>query len=659
MKNNFLKKTLVLAVSASVFAASAAVPGFADEQNAEIEQGVCEALLNISAATAPFQLPVLPKTVIGLDQNGETAGEFAVTWESIERSMFASVGSIVVVQGSAVIDDSLTLPVTCSVRVAEASYDITGETNAAPAAVLSQSIEDPSLQSDELASIVNGNKEIVDNTSERWSNYNNRNNSNIVSLSFSWDAPHQINSADLVYYWDNRTAVYPAGIWFEYSMDGTEYSSVGYEENEISRAENGLGGEYVYTFTEAVEANTLRITFLSPTNAEGEANCVALIEAELEGVKGTVVPQTSSELNAIYVDGTEAEEKGDSRHFTGEAAAAADEAVITADAEENAAYTVLPAVEEDDRKIVRVVTVSEDGNDSSVYEIEVTEKECLHKDSELRNAKEASCTEDGYSGDLWCNTCQKIVQEGESVPAFGHAFEVRNAVDPTCTEDGYSGDYYCARENAFLASGYAVPARGHYYAGEVTKPATCKEDGVLTYRCNACDSSYTEVIPKLAHAWDNGTDIVKASKTSTGLRLYRCGSCGVTRTEVIAKLASKMTPSAGIFTGKGSVSPKIKLTGFFREFTEKDECYEVVSHGIIFIQKSKLGNKELTIGTAGRTNVSFKESAYKEDGSFSATFTARSASSDYVARAYIRYIDEDGNYVYTYSRAVTVNYKNA
>ena len=50
---------------------------------------------------------------------------------------------------------------------------------------------------------------------------------------------------------------------------------------------------------------------------------------------------------------------------------------------------------------------------------------CKHKegDTELRDAKEATITEDGYTGDLWCKICGVMVKKGEVIPATGY---------PTC-----------------------------------------------------------------------------------------------------------------------------------------------------------------------------------------------------------------------------------
>ena len=45
-----------------------------------------------------------------------------------------------------------------------------------------------------------------------------------------------------------------------------------------------------------------------------------------------------------------------------------------------------------------------------------------HK-TELKNAKEATCTEDGYTGDEICTVCGETVEKGKAIAPLGHAYE--------------------------------------------------------------------------------------------------------------------------------------------------------------------------------------------------------------------------------------------
>ena len=44
-------------------------------------------------------------------------------------------------------------------------------------------------------------------------------------------------------------------------------------------------------------------------------------------------------------------------------------------------------------------------------------------DTELVSAKDATCTEDGYTGDEVCKVCQTVVKQGEVIPALGHDYK--------------------------------------------------------------------------------------------------------------------------------------------------------------------------------------------------------------------------------------------
>ena len=124
--------------------------------------------------------PVLPSTVNGVLADGTVTGEFDVTWDPVSTDDFGTVGDIVTVKGIAGIIGDETLPVTCNVRVAEAVN--TESTNVAPIVYsLTQNI-DSTYQSDNLNAVNDGIADFQDNTSTRWSNYNNRTRSDSAAL---------------------------------------------------------------------------------------------------------------------------------------------------------------------------------------------------------------------------------------------------------------------------------------------------------------------------------------------------------------------------------------------------------------------------------------------------------------------------------------------
>lgn len=132
------------------------------------------------------------------------------------------------------------------------------------------------------------------------------------------------------------------------------------------------------------------------------------------------------------------------------------------------------------------------------------------------NAKAATCTEDGYTGDTVCSVCGYEISQGESVPATGHSFTsyVPNG-DATCTEDGTetaSCDNGCGAEDMRVDEGSAL---GHDWG----VPAWAwSEDGtmfVATFTC-ARDAAHTRELT----AEPAASVKVEPTCTEAGVRVY-------------------------------------------------------------------------------------------------------------------------------------------
>ncbi len=75
--------------------------------------------------------------------------------------------------------------------------------------------------------------------------------------------------------------------------------------------------------------------------------------------------------------------------------------------------------------------------DYALIAVEVT---CDH-DHTTRTETPATCTEAG-SVTVICDDCGEVLST-ETLPATGHTTVVKNAKDATCTEPGYTGDKVC------------------------------------------------------------------------------------------------------------------------------------------------------------------------------------------------------------------------
>lgn len=104
------------------------------------------------------------------------------------------------------------------------------------------------------------------------------------------------------------------------------------------------------------------------------------------------------------------------------------------------------------------------GTDTYVYQWGQLDPKNHDGGTEVKNAKAATCTEKGYTGDTHCKGCGVELASGTVIPAKGAhtgGTEVRGKKDATCTKDGYTGDTYCKDCGVELASGKAIPATGH------------------------------------------------------------------------------------------------------------------------------------------------------------------------------------------------------
>ena len=125
---------------------------------------------------------------------------------------------------------------------------------------------------------------------------------------------------------------------------------------------------------------------------------------------------------------------------------------------------------------------------------------CAHANTEVRNAKDATCTKDGYTGDTYCKDCGEKIGTGTAIPAKGHTEVIDEAVAATCTTPGKTEGKHCSVCNEILVAQEEIPAKGHSWdAGVITTAATCENAGVKTYTCTVCNATKTEAINATGH----------------------------------------------------------------------------------------------------------------------------------------------------------------
>ena len=288
------------------------------------------------------------------------------------------------------------------------------------------------------------------------------------------------------------------------------------------------------------------------------------------------------------------------------------------DEDQDKALTVGTAV-----KATAVYTGADKGNyQTESVEISITRLECTHATTEVKNEKDATCTEKGYTGDTCCTVCGKVITAGTDINALGHdmtktiSAEVKATctetgkeavkgcsrcdyteggavidalghdmtktisakVAATCTKDGKEAVKGCSRCD-YTEGGEKINALGHNFSAEFTvdKEATCAEAGSKSKHCSRCDakSEVTEIpVDKTKHGKTEIKDVKDATCTEKGYTGdTKCKDCGetlipgtrltalLTKATTIKVPKKKLSAYKKLFKQKG-LSSKVKVKGY-------------------------------------------------------------------------------------------------
>ena len=152
-----------------------------------------------------------------------------------------------------------------------------------------------------------------------------------------------------------------------------------------------------------------------------------------------------------------------------------------------------------------------------------------HSLTTVINKKDATCTEDGYTGDTVCAICGKEITKGETIQSKGHKWnEGKVTTAPTCEGEGEK-TYTCTNEGCSATKTEKISAKGHTPETIPGKAATCTEAGHKAgTKCSVCEKilSGMEDIPATGHT--EKTIVGKpATCTETGLTDgISCSVCG-------------------------------------------------------------------------------------------------------------------------------------
>ena len=230
------------------------------------------------------------------------------------------------------------------------------------------------------------------------------------------------------------------------------------------------------------------------------------------------------------------------------------------------------------------ITVSESGGSSvgaavgwadtlsNVYYLEGTSEKGVGRDGnatvktaeELKAASMSAALGDGFKRDLGnINGGYPVLSWQTSDCKHTGGTEIKDAKDATCTENGYTGDTYCKGCGDKLESGTVIPAAGHKGG-----TATCKDKAL----CEVCQQPYGE-LDKGNHADLKKVDAKKATYTKEGnITYWYCDGCGkyysdaeatreITKADTVIPRKTHSSNSGSTGTGSGSGNTNSGSTG--------------------------------------------------------------------------------------------------
>lgn len=252
------------------------------------------------------------------------------------------------------------------------------------------------------------------------------------------------------------------------------------------------------------------------------------------------------------------------------------------------------------------------------------------------NQRDATCVQEGYSGDTVCSNCKTTIQKGtvvskkehtwndgtitvaatckeEGIKTFsctvcgttktevveinptnhvGYGTETRGYVAAQCETEGYTGDTYCLGCGTKIGNGAVIEPLGHDFDTEwtVDLEPTCTAVGSKSHHCTRCDEkSHVTEIDKLDHTWNEGAITKEPTATEPGVKIYTCIYCGETMTEEIPKLDEEI--QAGDINGDGKVNNK-DLTRLMKYLAGEDVSVEASALDVN--GDGQVNNKDLT-----------------------------------------------------------------
>ena len=159
-----------------------------------------------------------------------------------------------------------------------------------------------------------------------------------------------------------------------------------------------------------------------------------------------------------------------------------------------------------------------------------------HIHTEVRNQKDATYKEEGYTGDTYCKDCGKKLETGTVIPKL---IETEHDYGEWVLDQAPTCKKYGARHRICKNCGDrdvdVLDKVDHTWKLISTTPATCTIGEIQHYKCSVCGETKDVTLsnPLGEHSWDNGKVTKEATCTEDGEKTYTCTVCNTTKTEVI------------------------------------------------------------------------------------------------------------------------------
>ncbi len=179
--------------------------------------------------------------------------------------------------------------------------------------------------------------------------------------------------------------------------------------------------------------------------------------------------------------------------------------------------------------------------------------------TEIKDAVEATCTTDGYTGDTYCKDCGVKIATGTKIAA-GHKTVKVEKVDATHEKDGNIEYYTCSGCDKLFSDSTAtkeitladtIIAKGEHSYGDY------ESDDDNHWKSCGCGN----VIEKAAHTFGEWNTTKEATTTEKGSKEKVCSVCGYKAVEEIPVIKGDDTPNTDVDTDNSEIPEKSPATG--------------------------------------------------------------------------------------------------